>query len=595
MKTIQHRRLEPQDPIYEHSGSRSILEESREPNRLLPWVALPTELLIKIFSHLIHSRTDTTHAAHCSTLRCYSETAPESGHGPRYGWLRASYVCHRWREVMLGTPQLWAIVWITSPECVREMLSRSQQVPLVIKFRQSESRVEPSKYLQSLSIALNQLSRVAILDLANGDGPIMVRERPWVTPLMKELVVRRGFRFFSRSMLGTPLHVGLLANEMPLLEKLELHTGLIWWSANLVKPTLRYLTLHGTVNNRPVVIDAVLGVLSQLPALETVDLQLALPPSSSGSPDAGTPFAFLPNLRKLRVIDSAKATSELLAQLSFPGDTQISFACTYHAPSEVFGLLGAIRSHLGNPYPINSKTSSSSVRSAVLYGQNANNLMAINLKLECWPMYHPLDQLQRATVEKDETAQLAMSEPLVSLKLDNHDPSHLPVLRLLNAIPTEAVESLYLDPPSADDTSTHTEADTLTSLLMKTPELRELGVGAFAVHCILQVLHYRTFHEDKAANVTESVSPMIQEQLILPRLSVLFLNRRDKSTYPHHRIHHNQFIRQLVQLLKVRKDVSGGRKLERLVVEGCSDVIEDAREAFSNYVNAVHTGITHDV
>lgn len=492
---------------------------------------------------------------------------------------------------MLGTPQLWAIVWITSPECVREMLSRSQQVPLVIKFRQSESRVEPSKYLQSLSLALNQLSRVAILDLANGDGAIMVRERPWAMPLMKELVVRRGFRFFSRSMLWTPLHFGLLANEMPLLEKLELHTGLIWWSANLVKPTLRYLTLHGTVNNRPVVIDAVLGVLSQLPALETVDLQLALSPSSSGSPDAGTPFACLPNLRKLRVIDSAKATSELLVQLSFPGDTQISFACTHHAPSEVVGLLGAIRSHLGNPYPINSKTSSSSVRSAVLYGQNADNLGAINLKLECWPMYHPLDQLQRTTVEKDETAQLAMSGPLVALKLDNHDHSHLPALRLLNAIPTEAVESLYLDLPSAEDTSTPTEADTLISLLLETPELRELGVGGFAGHCILQVLHYRKFHEDKATSAAESVSPMIQEQLILPRLSVLFLARRDKSTYPRHK----QFIRQLVQLLKARKDVSGGRKLERLVVEGCSDVIEDAREAFSNYVNAVHTGTTHDV
>lgn len=285
MNTIKQRRLELEDRIAEYS--RAIIEARRELNGLLAPVSLPPELLIKIFGDFIEPYTD-------PSVAIVPRRFPPA-HPRRYGWLRASHVCHRWREVMLGAPELWATVWVTSSNCVSMMIDRSQQVPLTIRYRQPESCVVTPKVEEPLSLLLDQLSRATILDLAFTAYPELLQDRPWAAPLMKELIVRGTPRVECGST-RSELPYLLLANEMPFLEKLELHLDTVWWNESLVKPTLRHLTLHSDEKNRhrDFVIDDVLEILGQLPALETLDLQLALSFPNSLEPES--PFVVLPNL-----------------------------------------------------------------------------------------------------------------------------------------------------------------------------------------------------------------------------------------------------------------------------------------------------------
>ncbi|KAI0750586.1 hypothetical protein BC629DRAFT_1739459, partial [Irpex lacteus] len=552
---IEQRRLELRARIAEHS--RCLVEASRELNGLVPSVSLPPELLIKIFTHLIHVHTDLT----ATVADCHT-TAPTR----RYGWLRASHVCHRWREVMLGAPQLWATVWMTGPDCVGTMLARSQQMPLIIRCRQRESRVEPSEYTESLSLVLSHLSRVVTLDLINDASPTLLPDGSWTAPLMKELVIRGTVQVGNDTTPSELFYPRLLLNEMPSLEKLKLYLELVWWNfnTNLIKPALRHLTLHGNAANcyGDFVIDNVLDVLRQLPALETVDLRLALPYPSRNPPNPDPALITLPNLRRLRICDSAAACSELLPRVVFPTAAQISLSCTYRLNTEVVGLLSAIRSHLEGRFTGDEGSCSDSylVRSAALYEQPEDKIM----KLECWTTYHPHDQIRQAILNEDETAQQTLPEPLIALHLNRDGQRHLPALYLLDAIPTEAVESLYLHPPQGD---WYPEKDSLLSLFLRSPELRELDLGDFANNCIHKLLQHR---ESCGYETVHAASGPVRERLILPRLSMLSLDITDGATYLIYLKNTKEFLEELVALLKTRKGLNGGRNLEALVLKWSS-------------------------
>ena len=102
----------------------AIIKIKTRLNTLVPISTLPSELLADIFQIVVQANRD----ALVST-------------SPPYAWVAVTHVCTHWRAVALGTPTLWSdIVLPCRPQCVREMLLRSQGVPLSVHHRAATTR-----------------------------------------------------------------------------------------------------------------------------------------------------------------------------------------------------------------------------------------------------------------------------------------------------------------------------------------------------------------------------------------------------------------------------------------------------------------------
>ncbi|KZT23903.1 hypothetical protein NEOLEDRAFT_505849 [Neolentinus lepideus HHB14362 ss-1] len=125
-----------------------ITELKRRLNALLPTARLPPELLAEIF--LAYMKTHEN-----STFYSFQ----------RYEYHRRFYiaqVCHRWRQVALEDPRLWADIDLsTGPRCVTEMLLRSKKAPLTISGNVSRFKHSSA----SFKLLLAELSRVHVIEL----------------------------------------------------------------------------------------------------------------------------------------------------------------------------------------------------------------------------------------------------------------------------------------------------------------------------------------------------------------------------------------------------------------------------------------------
>ncbi|EKM53926.1 uncharacterized protein PHACADRAFT_257433 [Phanerochaete carnosa HHB-10118-sp] len=64
-------------------------------------------------------------------LSCYIDTVRNANDD--HGWMAISWVCRRWRAVVLNAPVLWTNIHVTDPmEPVKAYLERSQDMPLSI-------------------------------------------------------------------------------------------------------------------------------------------------------------------------------------------------------------------------------------------------------------------------------------------------------------------------------------------------------------------------------------------------------------------------------------------------------------------------------
>ncbi|KAG1907843.1 uncharacterized protein F5891DRAFT_1180865 [Suillus fuscotomentosus] len=86
-------------------------------NRFSPISSIPPEILGAIFVH---------HAQQMRSL--YSPDTPAF-----LSWLIVGHICRHWREVALGTPELWATPFLNSSQATEEMLLRSKMAPLNLR------------------------------------------------------------------------------------------------------------------------------------------------------------------------------------------------------------------------------------------------------------------------------------------------------------------------------------------------------------------------------------------------------------------------------------------------------------------------------
>ncbi|KAI0048416.1 hypothetical protein FA95DRAFT_1558067 [Auriscalpium vulgare] len=147
----------------ERAAIASVLSivDSRINGSAAPIFCLPPELLVRIFSYFAN--------------RVLSEGVQSMDHVPPAApWVRLTWVCRRWRQVMLTNPTLWRdVVLPLPPQWARAMLARSQNQPLSVFYSdelkahaRSPAWVLPFHTLEQVrSIHIHSISR-DILDKA---------------------------------------------------------------------------------------------------------------------------------------------------------------------------------------------------------------------------------------------------------------------------------------------------------------------------------------------------------------------------------------------------------------------------------------------
>lgn len=104
--------------------------------------SIPPELLSTIFVH---------HAQQTQLL--HNPDNPDI-----LSWIIVGHICHHWREVALGTPELWATPFLNSSQATDEMLTRSKMAPLIL-------RIGLRYRMDSIQKALMHIERLQVVSL----------------------------------------------------------------------------------------------------------------------------------------------------------------------------------------------------------------------------------------------------------------------------------------------------------------------------------------------------------------------------------------------------------------------------------------------
>ncbi|KAI0685702.1 hypothetical protein BC835DRAFT_1382749 [Cytidiella melzeri] len=546
-----------------------ILDMKHQLNALSPTAILPPELLAEVFINL--AQTNSTMPRPEQRLGGPSTGLGRASLAP-YAWLTATHVCHHWRAVALRAPQLWSIIWITRVDCVREMLQRSKQVPLTIKADNLQGRVD------ALELVMRELPRIVCFD-AKMPPHLPKRQYRLDAPRLKELVLQ-STEAYELLLLGTSqLQSHFALCEMPLLEKLEIYSFQVQWTNQLLKPTLRHLTLHAARAPTPLDIEDILRVLENLPLLETLDLRACLP--HPGANETVLRVVDLANLQKLCLHTSAVACSQFLRHTSFPTHVSMSLNCQIYATDELLPILSTIFARLDRKGDgVEEVARAPPLRTLSL----CSTLGGHGTQLRGWPTYHHVDQLLDPNDKK-------LPDPFIDIAV-RHDGA-FPLFFLLRALLMGDIESLALHPVIG---AKRIEKCEWTGTFEQFSKLRELGLGGFAKDHVHQILDHRVpccapeteteqqpngpnGKERKTKTKTKTKTGRRRKQYCMPNLSALSLNSIFVNQY------RDAFLDRLQKSLDARKKAK--TPLEKLVFRNCTNVNEGDAEALKKSVGTV--------
>lgn len=139
---------------------------------------LPPELLIMVF---MISALNRRSALAQGQLRGYNLPLCAS----------VAHVCHYWREVALGCPQLWTMLEFPSVAYTKELLARTKMAPLMVY---ADLNHVMGDSLPAVQLAMHHISRITEIDIQAPPG--------WIKSL-----------------------AGQLTAPAPLLERLSLHSS----------------------------------------------------------------------------------------------------------------------------------------------------------------------------------------------------------------------------------------------------------------------------------------------------------------------------------------------------------------------------------
>ncbi|KAI0042099.1 hypothetical protein FA95DRAFT_1682766 [Auriscalpium vulgare] len=282
--------------LNERAAVKSLLSiVDAQINARAPVSRLPPELVVNILSYCM---VDGIRA-----MAYVPTTAP---------WVRFTWVCRRWRHIMLASPMFWCnFVLPLPPKWSRAMLARSQNLPLSIS---CSYHVSPSpKQSPAWFLPFDTLERVRSMRMFDliGSGSAAFYSRLLSTPAP----ILEVATFFS-----TPKHLPrdeLFANSAPRLRHLDIcHARILPLSS--FSPILVYLKISNVSDPRQSLPDFI-AALNRLSRIETLALEKCLGSFSSASrAPSPSQIAKLPSLECLQISGTVSECLNFLRHVQTP-------------------------------------------------------------------------------------------------------------------------------------------------------------------------------------------------------------------------------------------------------------------------------------
>lgn len=277
----------------------------------------------------------------------------------RYAWLHVSRVCYHWRTIVVKAPSMWNEIYLSwDPRHVKHMLTRSAQVPLVIRADQGLPQAAAL-----VPLLMPELHRMRHLELTVPEPLVEAFLQACGTSSAPNLtLLRLGFLGTHRCWDG-PYHdedskteiqaSGILTKaRAPNLRSFSLvsSSGISIRSISLPR-TLQELTLVQHAR-RPRQTAELFSVLATLPNLRFLHLERLLPVEPPMSPVRLT----LPALVSLSLEDSLPCFAYFLGSVRTPVIRQVTLNSVNGAPeSSILPKLANVlraRLHDGGTEPI---------------------------------------------------------------------------------------------------------------------------------------------------------------------------------------------------------------------------------------------------
>lgn len=335
------------------------LQDYRE--TISPASRLPAELLLDIFKLVLPSHTVNIP---CRTVEISSsdeEDSTEDEYHERYPsvpgtasivlwrlprWLSFSYVCHRWRQVAIDSPCLWARPQFSIPGLAWAMIERSKGCPLTVEAILADNGYQEGltasrRVVQALHHALKQSSRVAHLSIVGSPRYIrdLVERLPSPAPVLESLVIRARPMGHSPRSASVLLTGAIFAINAPQLRSLEVSNCAVNWDSPLFVQ-LRHLSLSAVPAAKRLTSAAMAVLLRSMPHLESAVLENVLRGTEVPHDDQ---TSSLPNLQIMKLHARSAVCGRLLSSLNIPSTARIDLTCdgvqSTHASQAVFSVL----------------------------------------------------------------------------------------------------------------------------------------------------------------------------------------------------------------------------------------------------------------
>jgi hypothetical protein len=260
---------------------------------------------------------------------------------PRLGWVTATHICRRWREVALATPWLWAAVpFCFGQDAAATFLRRAKCMPLLFDVWFAR-RPRPEYARWTADAVRAHLGRMHTLRVAE-DIDACVGAHEWralagAAPALRTFWIRNA---------GT-LHewpARLFGDAAPALRSVWL-TGFrnFPWDPAAFRAITTLRVEHcededesddGEDPDGLVCLEDMLHALARLPALAALTIVDTFPSRTRAASLADIPTASLPALRELRLEGRLDIVAMLVHRLVWPRSARVSLVCAPRIPPD---------------------------------------------------------------------------------------------------------------------------------------------------------------------------------------------------------------------------------------------------------------------
>ncbi|TCD60496.1 hypothetical protein EIP91_009959 [Steccherinum ochraceum] len=298
---------------------------------LSPIARLPPEVLGRIF--VVYSQRE------MASVQTYRVNPFETRSTFPYKWIVVTHICSHWREIALGTPELWTTIrlGLVRPEVIEVFLSRSKHALLRVDGKEHI----PTRTISAFKPFLHAIARAESLSLQMSAEvyDTLASEIPSSAPHLRTLEV-------TGTTPETATRSLLERLSAPSLIRLSLSHCTPSLLESSFPASLKHLSLIFPMGHEVSVDDAIFA-LKDLSALEELVLfGLDHQRRTSNSRGARKQPILLPRLQKLRLKASTLWSIQFLERVTLPASTTISLLLRDAPTANAIRGLGPSLAHI---------------------------------------------------------------------------------------------------------------------------------------------------------------------------------------------------------------------------------------------------------